>query len=63
MGLIIIIAHIAYHTHVKALYGLKWEACSFKSSHTHWDKTSLCCWTEWVCSLFVQHVPHEGSSS
>jgi len=62
MGLIIIIAHIAYHTPVKALYGLTWEACSSKSSHTHREETSLCHWTEWVCSLFLNCVPHEGSS-
>jgi hypothetical protein len=55
--LIIIVAHISYHTPVKTLYGLTWETCSFNSSHTHCDETSLCCWTEWVCSLFFQYVP------
>ena len=49
MGLIIIVAHISYHTPVKVLYGLTRKTCSFKSSHTHRDETHFCCWTEWVC--------------
>lgn len=49
MDLIIIVAHISFHTPVKALYGLTRETYSFKSPHTHWDETHLCCWTEWVC--------------